>query len=241
MARKDKSIGAFFACYNEKSAVLYSVEKLYSIYPEIPCYLVSDGGEDFSFLEDRFDRIKCCVDDNTRGKVTKLRSFQDDEERTIYAENSIYSFLDRIRRSVEYCKTDFIIIMEPDVLVKGELNLPDDCVVLGSLVNPFEEPGIHNLINEYGGKSFNRYGATPAIFRCDKFIEVHDFVLKNRDFIRKACEILPEISYSDILIPLIFSLKGYSETFNPDIIECYRNPEWEKSDKPLVHQFRNYY
>ena len=238
---KEISIGAFFPCYNERNAVLYSIERLYTIYENIPCYLVSDGGDDFSFLEEKFSNLKCEMDENKRGKITKSDQFQGNIERAAYAENAIYSFLERIRRSIEYCKTDYIIIMEPDVLINGRLNIPKDSILLGTLINPFDEPEIHDLIKEYGGKPFNRYGATPAIFRSREFMEVYDKILSNRDFISRSCEILPPVAYSDILLPLIFSLNGYSETFNPDIVECMRNPEWRNQNKPLVHQFREYY
>jgi hypothetical protein len=238
---KELTIGAFFPCYNEKKAVLYSIERLYTIYENIPCYLVSDGGDDFSFLEGRFQNLKYERDENKRGKVTKLDHHIEGLDREKYAEDAIYSFLDRIKRAIEHCKTDYIIVMEPDVLVNGKLNIPNGSILLGTLINPFEEPGIHNLISEYGGKPFNRYGATPAIFRSKEFMEVYEFILANNDFIRRACEILPPVAYSDILLPLIFSLKGHSETFNPDIVECMRNPGWRDQNKPLVHQFRNYY
>jgi hypothetical protein len=238
---KELSIGAFFPCYNEKKAVLYSIERLYTIYQNIPCYLVSDGGDDFSYLEERFQNLKCDRDENRRGKVTKLDHATDGLDRVNYAEDAIYSFLSRIKRAIDHCKTDYIIVMEPDVLVNGKLSIPENSILLGTLINPFEEPDIHNLISEYGGKPFNRYGATPAIFRSKEFLEAHDVILSNKDFIRRACEILPPVAYSDILLPLIFSLKGHSETFNPDIIECMRNPGWREQNKPLVHQFREYY
>ena len=35
--------------------------------------------------------------------------------------------------------------------------------------------------------------------------------------------------------------KAVEEKFNPDITECFRNPNWENSKHPLLHQFRKYY
>mgnify|MGYP004060540537 CR=1 FL=1 len=36
-------------------------------------------------------------------------------------------------------------------------------------------------------------------------------------------------------------VKAVEEKFNPDITECFRNPNWENSKHPLLHQFRKYY
>jgi hypothetical protein len=45
----------------------------------------------------------------------------------------------------------------------------------------------------------------------------------------------------DLLLPLVFALVGEEETFNPDIVECNRNPEWKNTTHPLVHQFKEFY
>ena len=42
-------------------------------------------------------------------------------------------------------------------------------------------------------------------------------------------------------LPLIFALVGEEETFNPDIVECNRNPNWRNTTQPLVHQFKEFY
>ena len=47
--------GVFYTCYTEKRAVDYSLEVLYSIYKDVPVYLVSDGGSDFSDLERKYN------------------------------------------------------------------------------------------------------------------------------------------------------------------------------------------
>ena len=43
------------------------------------------------------------------------------------------------------------------------------------------------------------------------------------------------------LLPLMFALVGEEETFNPDIVECNRNPNWKNTAQPLVHQFKEFY
>ena len=50
--------GVFYTCYKEKEAVEYSLATLFSVYPECPVYLVSDGGHDYSYLESKYPTLK---------------------------------------------------------------------------------------------------------------------------------------------------------------------------------------
>ena len=49
------------------------------------------------------------------------------------------------------------------------------------------------------------------------------------------------VAYYDALLSILFGFIGVEEEFNPDITECFRNPNWENSSHPLLHQFRKYY
>jgi hypothetical protein len=51
--RKNK-YGVFYTCFTEVKAVEYSLYELFKVYPDMPVYLVSDGGSDYSHLVDMF-------------------------------------------------------------------------------------------------------------------------------------------------------------------------------------------
>ena len=40
---------------------------------------------------------------------------------------------------------------------------------------------------------------------------------------------------------VLFSLIGYEEEYNSEIVECTRNSNWKNTQHPLVHQFREFY
>ena len=48
------NLGVFYTCFTETKAVEYSLKKLFEVYPNIPVYLVSDGGADYEFLKKVF-------------------------------------------------------------------------------------------------------------------------------------------------------------------------------------------
>jgi hypothetical protein len=65
--------GVFYTCYTEKKAVDYSLEILYGIYPNVPVYLISDGGEDYSDIKNKYSsrgfNLKTFLEEDSRGLI----------------------------------------------------------------------------------------------------------------------------------------------------------------------------
>ena len=236
-------LGAFYSCYKEINAVNYSIDRLKKVYPNIPIYLVSDGGEDFSYLESKYTNIKTIMDIDTMSSTFKITDQNFREE--FHQENikkCALTVLNRLKNAIEYCKSDYILMMDPDTLVIGELNIPYDSKLLGSRVN-------HGLPKEYkdilssfdGSKVINHWGATPAIFEINSFLKAYDNIFNNMNIFDKLCKSFYAMYAHDVLLPTIYALIGLEEEFNPDIVECNRDPNWEQTNKPLIHQFKKYY
>jgi hypothetical protein len=234
------NLGVFFTCYTELEAVEYSIDLLETVYPDIPVYIVSDGGSDYSFISEKYKNIRTSIESDSRGILTNLTGKKEDLEKVI---DSIFIFMRRIKESIDFCGTEYLLIMEPDILVRGELNIPEGSVLLGSKINPYlyKENEINTILKKYGGDDVSGYGCTPVILRCDSFLEIYDFVMENPKFISEISEMSLQVSSYDVLLPVLFALKGHKEQFNPDIIECLRDPDWSEKQNPLVHQFRKYY
>ena len=122
-----KTLGAFFVCFKEKNAIEKSIESFKTHYPDSPLYLTSDGGYDYSYLENQYENIKCVLDEEMTVGVTK------DIEKMIASNRfpivslfmAAMQFLIRLKRGVDFCNTDYILLMEPDVFVRGKLNLSE--------------------------------------------------------------------------------------------------------------------
>jgi len=242
----DLNFGVFYTCYTEYDSVKYSLEELYKIYPDIPVLLISDGGSDYSDLESKFLGLKTILEHDSRGRVPKING--DNfllEENQKYMKESIFTFLDRIKRSIDYCKKPYLLIMEPDVLVRGRLSIKsEDVHLLGSRVNYYHwaKDQVNKVLSKIeGSTSVTHYGATPAIFNCKSFMKVYDFFTKNEEIIEELCRIDSNFANYDILLTVLFAAMGFEEISNEDLSECLRNPNWENSDHPLLHQFRIYY
>ena len=246
------SLGFFFSCFNENKAVEYSLSELVKHYPDSPIYLVSDGGNDFSYLESEYKNLKFSFEEDTMSETFNITagSFGNDRKNGNYAEDyyqdvikkCTLAILNRLESAINYCKTDYILMMDPDTLVRGKLTIPEGVKLLGSRINHGFPRGLKNLLARVeGAKIIDCWGATPAIFETQTF-------MKSWEMFRDTSELLSMMSMEfyaiyahDVLLPIIFALIGEEETFNPDIIECSRNPFWETCPHPLVHQFKKYY
>jgi len=246
------SIGFFFSCYKEKRAVEYSLSELVKHYPDSPIYLVSDGGEDFSYLESEYKNLKTNLEEDTMSetfKITAGRSgcdkvngnFQEEYYQNVIKKCTL-AVLNRLESAIDYCKTDYILMMDPDTLVRGKLTIPEDAKLLGSRINKGLPKGVKDILARVeGAKIIDCWGATPAIFETETFMKSWEMFKHTPELLDMLSKEFYAIYAHDVLLPIIFALVGEDEIYNPDIIECSRNPFWEVCPNPLVHQFKRYY
>lgn len=236
-------LGFFFSCYKENRAVENSLSELRKHYPDNPIYLVSDGGSDFNYLKDSYDNLFVSLEEDTMSSTFNIT---DQNWREEVHQNAIrqatYAVLNRLERAIEYCQTDYILMMDPDALVRGQLNIPEGVKLLGSRVNtglPVELQVVLSRIP--GAKVINCWGATPALFETKTFMDSWSRLKSSPEVMDAFIDSFYAIYAHDVLLPLIFALVGEEETFNPDIVECNRNPNWRNTTQPLVHQFKEFY
>jgi len=239
----DDELGFFYSCFDEKEAVDYSLRELRKHYPTNPIYLVSDGGADYSYLASTFDNIFVSQEEDTMSETFKITGENFKEEKYQRAiDVCAFTVLNRLRESRRFLKTKYVLMMHPDTLVRCKLSVPYGVKLLGSRANvgfPREFKKI--LRSTPGAKVINRWGATPGILEFDTFLKALNYIESNRNLFSQLSMAFQAMYAHDVLIPTLFALIGERETFNPDIIECLRDPKWESKNNPLVHQFRRYY
>ena len=246
------SLGIFFSCFKENKAVEHSLKELVKHYPDSPIYLVSDGGNDFSYLEEQFPNLKTSLEEDTMSETFKITAGRNGCDSTIGNFSEVYyqdviqkctvSVLRRLEKCIDYCKTEYILMMDPDTLVRGELNIPKGVKLLGSRINRGLPKGLKNVLARVeGAKVIDCWGATPAIFHADTFMNSWESFQQTPDLLSMLTKEFYAIYAHDVLLPIMFALVGEEETFNPDIIECNRDPMWKIKSNPLVHQYKEYY
>lgn len=237
--------GVYFTCYTEKESVENAIKLLFEIYPDIPVYLVSDGGADYGYLEEKFKgkRIKTMLGEDTRGLIPKIpkENFRS-EEWQAYAQKSIVTFFNRVKDAINYCGTEYLLVMEPDVLVRGKLTIPGGSLFSGSRVNKGISKELREIVRKVPGAiDVNHWGATPAIFKSDTFLQAWHKLESDSALLRALCMAEHRLPNYDLTFAVLFALIGVPEERNPDIIECLRDKNWRTKPQPLVHQYRELY
>lgn len=236
-------LGFFFSCFTENKAVENSLSELRKHYPDSPIYLVSDGGSDFIYLKDQYDNLEVSLEEDTMSDTFKVtdKNWREPIHQEVI-KKATYAVLNRLEKAIEYCKTDYILMMDPDALVRGKLNIPDGVKLLGSRINKGFPEGIKDVLSRIeGAKVIDCWGATPAIFETKTFMESWENIKETPEVIDLLINEFYAIYAHDVLLPLIFALVGEEETFNPDIIECSRDLNWKLKTNPLVHQYKEFY
>jgi len=168
-----KSVGFFYSVYKEQKATEYSVEQLKKIYPKSFVYLVSDGGLDFSYLEYKHTNLKALLEEDTMSDTFNITAGTTGCDYTIgnyrepfYQEaikKCAYTVLDRVTRAIEYCNyPDWMVMCDPDCLIRGELNFSEEGKILGTRINCCLPQGYQNILKGIDGAiPISRWGAYP--------------------------------------------------------------------------------
>ncbi len=247
------SIGFVYNCvFKQKKAFEYSVESIRSVYPESKLYIVSDGGLDYTYMEDQYDGLKVSLEEDTVSDTKKVDGdnfVEPEHQHTI--KKGMAATISRLERGIEFCENpEWICMTEPDVLIRGRVSHPENAKLIGTRVNYSwhsdkcldQFMGMNELISEVEGSiPVLRWGAVPVIFHTETFLKALKVYKDNFEILDKWTESHYNPGAFDIFIDLIFALVGEQEVFSSEYTECLRNPNWKDSSHPVVHQYREYY
>ena len=250
---EDVSVGFIYnSVYKQKEAFEYSLARVREQYPTSKVYVVSDGGLDYSYLEDEYEDLKFEMGEDTIGPYTKMtfhNYLQPDNQLAI--KKNIAATIERVTKGIEYCgNPDWMFMTEPDVLLRGKISYPENGKLLGTRLNyAWDIPGRleqYIAMNEIssqieGSIPMFRWGAVPAIFHTETFLKASKVYQDNFELLDGITATVFGVNCFDVIMPFLFSLVGEEEVFNSETIECMRDPSWRNSSHPIVHQFREHY
>lgn len=239
-------LGALLTCYNEIDAVDYAIKSFNTYYPDSKIYLVTESSISYDkFISDNisvnygYDSMHFYASADFSNNLPNIFLSNDIQD---YMRLAVDLFLNRVLQAIEFCKSDYLILLDPDALVRGKLNISSNIALLGSLYNQGVPDSFKSVLRDIPGSIvFDRWGATPAIFDTKLFIKAYDTFISIPGLLSKFTQSWYAFYAHDIIIPTLFSLIGISEVSNPDLTECNTDPNWEKSGKPLIHHFKKFY
>jgi len=246
-----EDIGFIYNCiFKQKNALIASVEGVRSVYPDSKIYLVSDGGLDYSFLED--ENTKFSMEEDTCSAIKNINesNFREPENQLV-TKRAMAATVRRLQEGLEYCGyPEWFCMTEPDVLIRGKISYPEEAKLLGHRINHAQLVpgwldmfmGINSLLSEVGGTvPIFRWGSVPVIGHTQTLLKGIEVYLNNFEILDKLSEQFHVPGTFDLFLPILFSLAGEQEVFSDEYTECMRNPNWKTSGHPVVHQYREFY
>lgn len=234
-------LAAYHQAYKNKRATEAAI-KNFREYNSGPYFLVSDGGEDFSDIAEKYDCIYYHSNIN-------LGIRDHNHPSGIYGmtKDEVLEWLRRFYLACTLKESDHIIMMEDDVLVRDEIEVSEDVEFCGfySPNNHIPKELIEYLTEKYNAKfQYPWYGIPGgAIFKTSTFIENYDRVVKifedEFDYIKQ--NLCPGIGYVDIWMTIYYYLCGKEYSVNPYFTETTKNPNWQESNCFIIHQYKEHY
>lgn len=239
------SLGFFITAHKEIRATEELLKNIRTHHQSDPIYLISDGGYNFQEIIFKLgiDNVHFSLEKDSLGPTFSVtdKNFTSEESK-MAIKNAIDSFLKRMQEAIKLLEVDYMIVLDPDTKFKRNIDFMIGPALLGSLVNSHLPKEFNDTLENFGGLRINKFGANPAIFRTDKFLEgLHEISNFGNQFFEELSNSFYGVYAYDLLIPIVMSMAGELEQFNSEIIECKRNRFWRFSKKSIVHQYRRYY
>jgi hypothetical protein len=115
----------------------------------------------------------------------------------------------RMEEAAKIASFDYILYLEPDVLVRGKLHTENLFEMDTLAVNKYSEEFIQ-LVNHFSLKKmpFDGWGFCTGFAKKDGFLEVASWAKQNGDMIEKLIALDYRMAYADFAFPVLFHLVG---------------------------------
>jgi hypothetical protein len=221
-----KTFSVYHQCFKNKKATEFAIQQFKNYNPDVPYYLISDGGDDFSDLAKKYNCI-WKYDNSNIG----MNYLPPKDAKILY---------DRLVECFNEVKTDYILLMEDDVLCREHLKINEEFNLAMSYV-PGNKLYLYDLIvKKYNSNpNVNWYGATGGSF-LNKNIFTEQ---KYNDIIYKFIEEdhVFNAGSMDQFITTLYLICGFDCSINNALGETHRTPNWQNTDLPLIHCFKEMY
>lgn len=242
-------LGFYNHASNKPNATLAMTISVREFYPNAPFVMGCDNSHDYSDMARQFN----CV------YYHNYTSIGYAPNPTGYSLEQIMMYLDRMYIAVTTLDTEYFMMLEDDVIILGEVDIPEGTEALGFMRDPRPQAGqldarLIDMITAYSGvrprhDQYNCAGGT--IFRSDIFIDnfarLRQWFAENSDNVKKF---YPTIGYIDCFMFIWWLLAGKSvesnhALYNIDQPFGQTNRNFDLTTVPtgytIVHNYKNYY
>lgn len=223
-----KSFGVYHQCFNNLKATEYAIREFRMHNPDVPYCLLSDGGEDFSEIANKYNCHFVKASENIG---------------TNYLEKDAAKiYLNRLKNAFIFCDTDYLLTMEDDVLCRGKLILENDFNVAMAYVpgNKLRSHILSKCIEKYSiTPNVDWYGACGGSFLNRNIFFDEDKVKLVNQFLEEDFE--PILGSIDEFIVMLYLICGLDCSVNDALGQTHSTPNWQETTLPLIHCYKEMY
>ena len=223
-----KTFSVYHQCFKNKKATEFAIKNFRLHNPDVSYYLISDCGDDFSEIAKKYNCYFVMAKENIG------TNYLEKDQAKIY--------LNRLHEAFEFSKSKYILTMEDDVLCRNKLTIEDDFNIAMSYVpgNKLRPHIFEKAIKKYNiNPNIDWYGATGGTFlNRNIFFDEEKVKLVNK-FMEEDFE--STIGSIDHFIVVLYLICGLDCSINEGLGETHRTPNWQNTDLPLIHCFKEMY
>jgi hypothetical protein len=186
-------ISAYMQCFSNKRAVFECLKSFRKYYPSVAITLVSDGGDDFNEIKQKFNLIYKYSNQNIlpQGKMCGI--------------DGVEEYFKRIYEHCISVNSEWVVILEEDVITLRNINYFPTTECAGPRLNSYSPELTNFLIKNYGDKQYGYGMCGGSIFKRKSFIDAFNKFLDLKSCVQYDNRIT---GWSDIPLTLIFHLAG---------------------------------
>lgn len=235
-----KKLAAFYQCYKQRKSLNYVLKKFREVYPAERCFLVCDGGFDYT---EESKKYNC--------NYRHLGKIETNKNLTFNTRDACKEYINRLFETIKELEEDYVIILEDDVAVFSAIDLDGlNAQINGCNKNEFLNANIENFLKMKGISCPSPYGfyygACGGSILDVKFFKE---TLRHKDRIGEIvdlyCDLSPRETWaSDTILSFtcyafggnIQQYEGYCETWYPDYIK-----RLNEGKVKVLHQYKVLY
>ncbi len=231
-----KTLGAVYMAYKNSDATDFVIENFRKHLPDSPIYLFSDGGDDLSFLTKKYDNIGYSWVPNILGN--EINNYV----KLPYEAFRMIEFWNRQKIAVDFCNTDYMMILEDDVLITSNFIIDKDYDALG-LLGPNLSQLMINDIKNASNQEVLKYGMCGgSMYNSNTFLNIYDDVIK--DIETNHDEQIRNNEYfllgaADANLVYHFAKRSFKYEQSPWLSQLNSTPN--ALSYPIVHNYKDMY
>lgn len=235
----NKSVLSFYMwAYDNTENVDYVLSVMRDHYPDSDLVISSDNGSDFTEISGKYKAVHYIHGDVSHG-------YPESKERYGWTASQAGLWLERLYEACKHITTEYVMLMEEDILVKERFKFPAfGIVMIPNIKNHISQCGMDWVKRRGGNTTYPYYSAGGGtIINRKKFIQSYE---NHIDSLMVEYEILYSESmkggaigwgWNDSLLAVLMYAGGASISTELPISET--GDEYDSA--PIIHKFKKYY